>query len=68
VTSDPGVSPYYAAVSAAGEKLAQDLAALRRREDAGQVTVVEAARERVRLLEDYLAGLEAIRREHLGGG
>jgi hypothetical protein len=67
VTSGQGVSAYYAAVSAADERLARALAGLRRREDAGEVTVVEALHERARLLEEHLAECRAIRREHLGG-
>jgi len=65
MASEP--SAYYQAVSAADQRLEQALAGLRDRQYAGEVTPVEAAQERIALLEAHLAECQAIRRQHLGG-
>ena len=59
-------TPYYTAVAAADDALEADLIRLRARQDAGEVTVREAADERVRLLEGHIQRVRDLRREHLG--
>lgn len=58
---------YYTAVSEADDDLEDALGHVRAREDAGEITVRQAADERVRLLENHLAECQRLRREHLGG-
>jgi len=63
-----GRSAYYEAVAAADARLEAALADLRDRQDAGEVTIWQAADERVALLEGHLAECQRLRREHLGDG
>jgi hypothetical protein len=58
---------YFEAVAAADEQLEAGLAALRRREDAGEIRPAEAAAERVQRLERHLELCRQARLEHLGG-
>lgn len=58
---------YFEAVAAADEQLEAGLAALRHREDAGEIRPAEAAAERVQMLERHLEECRRLRREHLGG-
>jgi hypothetical protein len=58
---------YFAAIAAADEQLEAGLAALRRREDAGEIRPAEAAAERVHMLEHHLELCRQARLEHLGG-
>ncbi len=60
-------SAYYAAVSAADEALEDALGHIRAEQDDGRISVVDAAAERVQLLERHLAECQRLRREHLGG-
>jgi hypothetical protein len=64
VTGDP--SPYYRAVSQADQDLENALSRVRTEEDAGRLTVLDAALERMRLLEGHLAQCQALRRDYLG--
>lgn len=57
---------YYAAMREADEALQDALAAIRAEEAAGRITPVEAASERVGLLERHLAEVQRLRRELLG--
>lgn len=54
-----------------GERLARELesklAAIRRREAAGGLTVTEAAAERIQIMERYLTASAALRQRHPGG-
>lgn len=59
-------SAYFDAMRAADEALDDALAAIRAEEDAGRITPVEAAAERVGLLERHIAEYRRLRREHLG--
>lgn len=58
---------YFEAVEAADRSVDAQIAAIRRREDAGQYTPKEAADARVEALEAHLTTLRRLRREHLGG-
>lgn len=58
---------YFEAVKAAERAIDAQIAAIRRREDAGQYSPKEAADARVEALEAHLATLGRLRREHLGG-
>ena len=63
------MSAFYEAVQSADEALAAELAAIRDREADGTITPAEAAAKRVQLLEQHLAALRRLRREHhLDGG
>jgi hypothetical protein len=57
---------YYAAVQAADDDVAEALQHVRAREDAHEITTLEAANERVRLLERHLERLRQLRTGHLG--
>lgn len=57
---------YFEAVKAADRSIDAQIAAIRRREDAGQYTPKEAAVARVEALEAHLATLRRLREEHLG--
>ncbi len=48
-------------------KLERAIADIVRRTDAGELTVREAALERVAALEAHLAACQRLRRQHLGG-
>ncbi len=58
---------YFEAVKAADRSVDAQIAAIRRREDAGEYTPKEAADARVEALEAHLTTLRRLRREHLGG-
>ena len=66
----PGDDPhdaYFAAVKAADRSVDAQISAIRRREDAGELTSKEAADVRIEALESHLARLRRLRQEHLGG-
>jgi hypothetical protein len=65
-TTSSDHSAYYDAVSEADADLQDALSHVRAREDENELTIREAALERVELLERHLARCQAIRREHLG--
>ncbi len=65
MSNDP--TAYYAAMREADEALQDALAAIRAEEDARRITPVEAAAERVGVLERHLAECRRLRRELLGG-
>lgn len=60
-------SAYYDAMREADEVLEDALGHVRAEEDAHRITPVEAATERVGLLERHLAECQRLRRELLGG-
>jgi len=64
-TSDPH-SAYFDAVHQADEDLAEALSHIRVEEEAGRITVSEAAGERAGLLERHLQLCARLRRELLG--
>jgi hypothetical protein len=66
VTGDTHAA-YYAAMEAVDDQLQDALADLRLAEDAGKVTVEQAAAERIRLLEQHLTACTRLRRELLRG-
>jgi hypothetical protein len=55
---------YSEALTAAGQKLDGALADLRAAQDAGEITVVEAADQRVLILEIHLADLTRLREQY----
>jgi hypothetical protein len=56
---------YWQAATAAADWLDERLAAIRRHYDNGEISVTEAAEERVQVLEEHIARLRALRREYL---
>lgn len=62
------IARYYDDVHVADGALADALSHIRAREDAQEITVVEAADERVELLERHLAECQRIRRLYFGTG
>jgi len=60
-------SAYYDAMRDADEALEDALGHVRAEEDAHRITTIEAAAERVGLLERHLAECQRLRRELLGG-
>jgi hypothetical protein len=62
----PRRSAYYQAVEQADDDVKEALQAVRDEEDAGRLTVRQAADERVRLLEAHLKRCAELRRVHLG--
>ena len=56
---------YWELASRAADELDERLAAIRRDHDAGEISTIEAADERVQVLEEHLARLRALRREYL---
>jgi hypothetical protein len=58
-------SEYQRLADEAGDRLEQQLANVRKDTDEGTITVLEAANERVRLLEDHLAAIQLLRDEYL---
>jgi hypothetical protein len=58
-------SAYYTEITAADEDLQLSLETLRRDEDAHRLTTLEAAQERIKLMEDHLAHIQRLRREYL---
>ena len=59
-------SAYFDAIRAAEDDIAEALGHIRAEEDAGRITTVEAATERVSLLERHLERCRRLRAEHLG--
>lgn len=57
-------SAYYAEIQAADEDLQLSLTTLRKDEDAHRLTTMEAAQERIKLMEDHLAHVQRLRREY----
>jgi hypothetical protein len=57
---------YQEAANQLDRKLDHDLAALRARQDAGEVSIRQAADLRVAILSEHLAALAALRVEHFG--
>ena len=60
-------SAYFDAIRQAEEDVSEALGHIRAEEDAGRITTVEAATERVGLLERHLERCRRLRAEHLGG-
>lgn len=58
---------YYQAVTDLGDSLQDALSDLTTREDRGELTVREAADERIRLLEEHLAACRDLNGRYLGG-
>jgi len=61
-------SRYYIEAEAEDKRLTDRLAAIRSREDAGTITVREAADERIAVMEQHLAAVRELRERHLEGG
>jgi len=59
-------SAYFDAIREAEDDVADALGNIRAEEDAGRITTVEAATERVGLLERHLERCRQLRAEHLG--
>ena len=60
-------SDYISEAIAADKALDAKLAIFRRELDAGEITAVDAAYERVRALENHLATIRALRQKYFGG-
>jgi hypothetical protein len=58
---------YWAQANAELDRLGERLAAIRTDVDGGDITIREAADERVQVLADHLAKLIGLRREYFGG-
>ena len=63
----PDHSAYFAALDDEQDAFDDALAAIRAEQDAGRITVAEAAAERAGLLERHQERLARLRAEHLGG-
>jgi hypothetical protein len=61
-------SRYYIEAEAEDRRLAERLAAIRSREDAGTVATRQAADERIAVMEEHLAAVRELRTRHLDGG
>jgi len=61
-------SEYYREVQTADQDLEDALSHIRARQDDGEISAREAADERVRLLENHLQAVHALRVKHLGPG
>jgi hypothetical protein len=61
-------SRYYIEAGAEDRRLAERLAAIRSREDAGTITTRQAADERIAVMEQHLEAVRELRRLHLEGG
>ena len=66
-STDDTHSAYYDAVSRADADLEDALGHVRAEEDAHRITTVEAAAERIGLLERHLELCQQARLDHLGG-
>ncbi len=66
-STDDKHSAYYDAVSRADADLEDALSHVRAEEDAHRITAVEAATERIGLLEHHLELCQQARLDHLGG-
>jgi len=63
---DAGARSYWAAVRQADRNVDAEIEAVRVKENAGELTVVESAEARIRILEAHLGELARLRREYLG--
>lgn len=65
----PGEQPsrYWQLATEAASNLEERLAAISRDFDAGEISTIDAANERIRILEEHLARLRLLREEYLGG-
>ena len=61
-------SRYYIEAEAEDRWLAECLAAIRSREDAGTIATRQAADERIAVMEQHLAAVRELRERHLEGG
>lgn len=61
-------SRYYIEAEAGDRRLAERLAAIRSREDAGTIATRQAADERIAVMEQHLEAVRELRRRHLDGG
>jgi hypothetical protein len=61
-------SRYYIKAEAEDRRLAERLAAIRSREDAGTIATRQAADERIKVMEEHLAAVRELRERHLEGG
>jgi hypothetical protein len=61
-------SRYYIEAEAEDRLLAERLAAIRSREDAGTIATRRAADERIAVMEQHLAAVRELRRRHLECG
>lgn len=59
------MSDYSTALRALSDRLDSELALLRQREHAAELSVVEAATERCRILQRHLDACRELRRQHL---
>jgi hypothetical protein len=59
---------YRAAVEAEDGRFDDQIAGIRRRQDAGELTAREAADERIHVMEAHLAAVQELRQAYLGGG
>jgi len=50
------------------QRLIEWIAYIRRRQDAGEITVRQAADERIAAMEEHLAAIRQLRERHFGGG
>jgi hypothetical protein len=66
-TTDDQHSAYYSTVGKADADLDEALSHVRAKEDAHRITAVEAAAERIGLLERHLELCQQARVDHLGG-
>jgi hypothetical protein len=66
-STDDTHSAYYNAVSRANDDLEEALGHVRAEEDAHRITAVEAATERIGLLERHLELCQQARLDHRGG-
>ena len=60
-------SAYYRAVAEADDDLHDAISHVVAEQDAGRISLAEAAAERCQLLTNHLERLEQLRRQHLGG-
>ncbi len=60
-------STYYIEAEAEDKRLADRIAAIRSREDAGTITTRQAADERIAAMEHHLEALRKLRERHLDG-
>ena len=66
VVASPAPSTYMEEAALQDSYLDEKLAAIRRREAAGELTVREAAAERVEALQHHVQAVRYLRREHFG--
>jgi len=61
-------SAYAVAAEREDQRLIERIAYIRRRQDAGEITVRQAADERIAAMEEHLAAIRQLRERHFGGG